>query len=142
MSVSTKAEPRRFVLDSFALLAHFEDERDGPVVRGLLEQALRGEAMVHMSVINLGEVVYITERERGLPMAERLIAAVDSLPIQIFDADRRLTLAAAHLKARFRVSYAGAFALALAVETRSALVTGDPEFRAVGELVPFVWLQR
>lgn len=140
--MSATAEAHRFVLDSFALFAHFEAERDGPIVADLLARAMRSEATLLLSAINLGEAVYITERERGLPMTERLIAAVDALPIEILDADRSRTLAAAHLKARYRISFADAFALGLAIEAEATLVTGDPEFRGIGSLVPITWLRR
>lgn len=140
--MTANGEGERFVLDSFALFAHFEDEADGPVVRELLTRARHGGADLLLSVINLGEAVYITERERGLPLAERLIAAVDALPITIVDADRQRSLAAAHLKARYRIAYADAFALSLAMEAGATLLTGDPEFATVGEIVPIRWLRR
>ena len=96
--------------------------------------------MVYLSVINYGELVYITEREQGAFAARRAIAAVDQLPITVVEADRRLTFAAAHVKAHHRLSYADAFAVALAQQTQATLVTGDPEFRAVEHLVAVEWL--
>ncbi len=140
--MSASPELARYVLDSFALFAHFEAEAGGPLVGDLLAQARRGEAMLHISIINVGEAVYVTERERGLSMAEQLIAAIDALPIHIVEADRPRTLAAAHLKARWPIAYADAFALALAVEHEATLVTGDPEFEKVGSVVPIIWLPR
>jgi ribonuclease VapC len=140
--VSEKVELARYVLDSFALFAHFEDEAGGPVVKAILKQAEQGQALVYLSIINLGEAVYITEREQGLTAAERLIAAVDALPIQVVEADRKHTFAAAHLKAEFPIAYADAFALALAVSVKATLVTGDPEFRSTGAMAPILWLPR
>ena len=96
--------------------------------------------MVYLSVINYGELVYITEREQGAFAARRAIAAIDQLPIIVVEADRRLTFAAAHVKANDRLSYADAFAVALAQQTQATLVTGDPEFRAVEHLVAIDWL--
>jgi len=140
--VGEKTEAKRYVLDSFALFAHFEHEAGGPVVQAILARARRARAEIYLSIINLGEAAYITEREQGLTAAEKLIAAVDQLPIQIVDADRRHTFAAAHLKARYPIAYADAFALSLAVERDAMLVSGDPEFHSVGSLVPMVWLPR
>ena len=40
-------------------------------------------------------------------------------------------LAAARIKARFPISYAGAFAIAAARELDCPVITGDPEFRRV-----------
>jgi predicted nucleic acid-binding protein len=140
--VSANAEPARYVLDSFALFAHFEAEAGGPVVKAILTRAQQSEALVYLSIINLGEAVYITERERGLSAAERLIAAVDGLPIRVVEADRKHTFAAAHLKARLPIAYADAFALALAISLKATLVTGDSEFRSTGATVPILWLPR
>jgi len=40
---------------------------------------------------------------------------------------------AAMLKGRFPISYADAFAAALSLKYNCPLVTGDPEFRSVGQ---------
>jgi len=110
--VSAKAT--NFVLDSFALLAHLQAEPGGPRVQAVLAQAAKKQADVYLSIINYGEAIYITEREQGLTAAQSLIAAIDQLPITVAEADRKLTFAAAHLKAQYSISYADAFALALA----------------------------
>ena len=44
-------------------------------------------------------------------------------------------LAAAHVKAQYRLAYADAFAVVAACDRRGILVTGDPEFKAVQEIV-------
>lgn len=134
------ADRPRYVLDSFALLAYFGAEPGGPQVEALLAQAKAGQAVAYLSVINFGELIYITEREQGAFATRRAIAAIDQLPIAVIEADRRLTFAAAHIKAHYRLSYADAFAVALAQQTRAALLTGDPEFRAVEHLVAIEWL--
>jgi predicted nucleic acid-binding protein len=139
-SATVAAKSIAFALDSFALLAHFEDEAGGRRVKASLAQAAKQRAEILLSLINYGEVVYITEREQGLRAAQRVISAIDRLPITIVDADRRLTLAAAHIKAHHAVSYADAFAIALAQERHATLLTADPEFRTVESLVSIEWL--
>lgn len=136
------ADASRFVFDSFALFAHFEGEAGGPIVRRLLDRADSAEATIALSVINLGEAAYITEREQGPQAVKRLLAAVNQLPIRVVEADRRRTLAAAHLKAHYPIAYADAFALALAMELSATLVTGDAVFRAVESEAPILWLPR
>lgn len=134
-----KAKPV-YVLDSFALLAHFQAEPGGERVIAVLAQAEKKQAEVYLSIINYGEVIYITEREKGLTAAQSLIAAVDQLPITVVEADRPLTFAAAHLKAHHPISYADSFALALAQNQQATLLTGDPEFRRVESLAAIEWL--
>jgi predicted nucleic acid-binding protein len=133
-----------YVLDSFALLAYLQAEAGGPVVQALLADAQAGIHAVLLSLINLGEILYIIEREQGLVAAQRAVAAIDQLPIQIVPASRASVLAAAHLKAHFPIAYADAFAVAAAQAHSATLITGDPEFRAVSRAgaVNIQWLPR
>ena len=119
---------QRFVLDSHALIAFLEGEAGGDIVEVLLERALEYGCVLYMSVVNLGEVIYITERERGLALAQQVLARMDELPVKVIDADRLCSLAAAHIKAHWAIAYADCFAAALCQLMDAALVTGDPEF--------------
>lgn len=132
----------RYVLDSFALLAYLQDEAGAADVEQILLAAADGEASAAMSVVNLGEAVYITEREQSIEAAQALLAAFDQLPITLTEADRALALEAAHVKAQQRLSYADAFVVALARRLDAVAVTGDPEFAQVEHLVAVRWLPR
>lgn len=129
-----------FVLDSFALLAYVQNESGAARVESVLAQAQKGRAAIYLSLINYGETIYITEREKGLTAAQDLIALVDQLPIAVVEADRKLTFAAAHLKAQHPISYADAFALALAQQKQAVLLTSDADFHRVESLVTVEWL--
>lgn len=132
----------RHVLDSFALLAYFENEPSAAVVERILRASELGEAESWLSVINFGELVYITERRQGLQAAQRVIATIDQLPVRVVDVDRSWAFAAAHVKANRALSYADAFAVVLASEIEARVVTGDPEFEKVEDLVSVFWLDR
>ncbi len=73
--------PPDFVLDSYAVLAYLQGERSKARVVRLLEDAGAGRCSVHISLINLGEVLYIVERERGLMAAVRTLAAIEQLAV-------------------------------------------------------------
>jgi ribonuclease VapC len=120
-----------YVLDSYALLAYLEAEPGSDRVRKLLEAAKDRKCNLYMCVVNLGEVMYIVERERGLPRAQETLARIDELPIEVMNVDRPLTLAAAHLKMDCPIAYADCFAAALSQVKKASLVTGDPEFRKI-----------
>src|SRR4030042_6111341 len=120
-----------YVLDSYALLAYLEAEPGSDRVGKLLEAAKEGKCHLYICVVNLGEVMYIVERERGLSRAQETLARIDELPIEIMNVDRTLTLAAAHLKMDCPIAYADCFAAALSQIKNASLVTGDPEFRKV-----------
>ncbi len=132
-------EARLYVLDSYAVLAWLEGERGGALVSELLTRAHQGRISLSMSVISLGEVLYIIEREDSVRAAQIALATIDSLPISQVNAGRELTLNAARFKARYRMSYADCFGLALAKTMGAALVTGDPELRLQNE-VDLTWV--
>lgn len=136
--------PRPYVLDSFALLAYLEGEAGMPRVRSVLEGAGAQRHAVYLSLINLGEALYITERERGLVEARRVLGAVDQLPLEILEVSRATVLAAAHIKARFSISYADAFAVVAAQDHGGVVLTGDPEFERLADagVVAVAWLPR
>lgn len=135
-------DPGDRVLDSYALLAYLENEAGALQVKSLLSQAETGSSRLWMSIVNLGEVLYITERERGLAHSRNVLATVEQLPVDLVIADRAHTLSAAHIKARFPLSYADAFAAALAQTKSVPLVTGDEEFSRVESLVAIEWLPK
>ena len=136
------AEPPIYVLDSYAMLAYLDGETGMERVRMVLEQALNAQVRVLLSMINVGEVLYITEREIGLVPAQAALAAIDQLPIEFLPVTREAVLAAAHIKANHPIAYADAFAVAAAQEFNATVLTGDPEFQAVSELVTVEWLGR
>lgn len=131
----------RYILDSFALLAFLEDETGAAVVGRILSQCSQRLAHSWLSIINYGEVLYITEREQGVRSAQKVIAWIDQLPTQVMDADRRLTFEAAHIKANHALSYADAFVVALAQRMDAQIVTGDPEFQRTVHLADVLWLE-
>ena len=137
---SSPSQSRDYVLDSYALLAYLEAEPGSKRVSQLLEMAENGRCHLYMCIVNLGEVLYIVERERGLSKAPEILARIDELPIEIVDVDRTLTLTAAHFKAGCPIAYADCFAAALAKRLGAVIVTGDPEFREVEKTVKVRWV--
>jgi ribonuclease VapC len=129
-----------YVLDSFAVLAYLSGETGQARVQDVLALAQMGKARLYLCSINLGEVLYLTERRRGLSQAQRVLALIESLPLQILDASRDLVLDAAHLKAHYPISYADAFVAAVAQRENALILTGDPEFKAVEDTVRVEWI--
>ena len=128
------------VLDSFAVLAYLQAEKGAQQVKELLHQAATGQLSVQMTVINLGEVYYITSRAYGQERAEEVLAMLRHLPIKLVVVDEKLALETARIKAKHPLSYADAFAVALAQCHDVPVVTGDPEFSCIETLVPVKWL--
>jgi len=131
---------KRYVLDSYAMIAYFEDEPGADRVALVLKQLIKGKAKGFMSVVNWGEVYYNTMREEGISEAEKVILQLDKFPIQIVDVNKELAYEAAKLKGEFRIAYADCFAVALSVKLDAAIVTGDPDFKKLHERISIQWI--
>ncbi|MEW5940237.1 MAG: type II toxin-antitoxin system VapC family toxin [Chloroflexota bacterium] len=128
------------VLDSYALMAFFEDEPGADIVRGLILKAEEGGVNLLMSVVNLGEVWYSIARTNSPETADQYIQEISGMAIEIVDANWQLTRQAAEFKAKGRISYADCFAAALAKNRKAELVTGDKEFKSVEGEIKIAWL--
>lgn len=130
------------VLDSWALVAFFEDEPAASQVEEVLDQASSNQHRLYLSAINWAEIYFSTMREVSQEAADRHAEIIAQLPIEIVGLTDDLHLArqAAIFKARHRLSLADAFAAALAKEKRAELLTGDPEFRALEGEIKLRWL--
>lgn len=133
---------KNYVLDSYAILAYFQNEAGADDVEKLLVEAAAGKAALFMSVINYGEVAYIIQRKAGKEKKYLFLSIMNALPIEITGVDREFALGAADIKAERTISFGDCFALALARHVRGTVVTGDPEFEKIGDLVPIHWLPR
>lgn len=131
---------KRYVFDSYALLAFLEDETAAGEVEKVLREMEKGRAKGYLSIINWGEIYYITMREQGRDIAEDVIDLLDNYPLKLIESDRSLTLAAAQFKGKYRITYADCFAAALAVQHNAILLTGDPEFKALESEIQIAWL--
>ena len=135
-----KPDGKVIVLDTWAMLAYLQAEPAAQEVRQALRRARRGELSILFSILNFGECLYVIERRQGLQRALSDANIIDELALEVVPADRPLVFAAAHLKARYPISYADAFAAALAKQNHARLMTGDPEFKAVEPEISIHWL--
>ena len=132
-------------LDSWVILAWLKDQPPGAeAMTRLWEQAEAGRAELVMNIVNLGEVFYIVAKARGEASARTVLQNLQARRMEIAPAPDDLVLKAATLKARYPISYADAFADALAAATAlgrgAPLVTGDPEMLALaGEGLRLEW---
>jgi len=131
---------RYVVLDSWAVLAFFEDEPSGQKAADIIADAHEHGASLLMSAVNAGEIWYITARQTSEAQADHLIHEVRQLGIEIVSADWSMAREAAIVKSRVKISYADCFAFALAKLHQAELVTGDPEFKQLERQVKIRWI--
>lgn len=131
---------KAIVLDSWAVMAYLEDEPSAEKVADIIADAHESGTPLLMTVINVGEVWYITAREASEPDAERGFRELKQLGIEFIDVDWDLTHQAAQFKAKHRMSFADCFAAALAKQRKAHLVTGDQEFKQVQSNISIIWV--
>ena len=129
------------VIDSWVLMALFNDEPAAAQVEKILEQATAEKHKLLMSVINWGEVYYSVMRGASAAMAEQKLKEMDAMPIEIVGADLHQTKQAAIYKATRKMSYADCFGAALAKIKNAEFVTGDPEFKPLEKEIKIHWLK-
>jgi ribonuclease VapC len=130
----------KIVLDSYALVAYFEDEPAAEKVEQVLRQAESGKLRLLMSLVNWGEVYYILHRSKGENVAEDSKLIMEQLPITLMDIDKSVTYQAAKLKAGHAIAFGDCFAAALAIINGSQVLTGDPEFKKLEKEVAVEWI--
>lgn len=129
------------VVDSYALIGFFRGENIAIQVKELLHKAASTDQPLHMTEVNYAEVKYMILKKDGADAWKQASIILSSLPIEFHSADRQLAETAADLKARYKISLADAFAASLARERKTALVTGDPEFKTLEKEIKIIWLR-
>ena len=128
------------LFDSHAIVKWVQKEKGFQKVKSLVtacrDQSLRG----YINQINLGEVYYLIIRWSGLSEAKTFLENFFRLSIEVVLPDSDLIWEAAEIKARFSISYADCFAAATALRFKASILTGDPEFKKLGDLVTVEWL--
>ena len=138
--VAISSQKPNYVLDSYALLAYFQAESGGQKVNNLLERARRLEINLYLSIINMGEVFYITSRAMGNSKAESMLLDIQKLPVSIKSITNENVISAARLKAQYPISFCDAFAGSLAQDLQAFVVTGDHEFENIQSFINIEWL--
>lgn len=129
----------KFILDSYALLCLFDGKRqnENKAIKKLLESADHNKISLYMSKMNEGEVYYKLCKYIGKEIALGFRADIKRgiFPIQIVPVNDRRVDEASAIKAEYNISYADAFCIGLAKEMGLPVITGDPEFDAVKDII-------
>ncbi len=134
--------PAKKVLDSWALLCYLEREPGFEKMINLFEKAVETSRPLLMSVVNWGEVYYQIARRFGEQKAHEIEQFMQTLPIELVEANKELTREAARIKSAKPMAYADCFAVALARLKKAEIYTGDIEFKAVEKEIKIIWLGR
>ena len=141
LSIAAKSNAQGRAFDSWAILAWLQNEPASDNVESFLADTTYEASW---SSINAGEVYYQLVRRQGQEIAGGFWRDVLSsrIPIRLYSVTDARVRRAALLKARFPIANADAFAMALALELKQSLVTGDVEIRGAAEKagITLYWL--
>ncbi len=129
-----------YVMDSWSVVAYLAGEPAGQQVADLIADAHESGTPLLMCVVNAGEVWYLIARATSDAEADRAVAQLAQLGIELVDVAWELARAAAGFKSRHRMSYSDCFAAALASQSKTALVTGDEGMKSLEGEVRIAWL--
>ncbi|MDD5674138.1 MAG: type II toxin-antitoxin system VapC family toxin [Chitinivibrionales bacterium] len=126
---------KSFVLDTSALFAFIQDEEGADRVQKILVSGKKNECKIYISFITIAELYYVTCQEKSESAAIEIVAQIKALPISILESEESLTLAAARIKAHYRLSLGDAFIAATALRISGVLVHKDPEFEQLEHFI-------
>lgn len=132
---------KAYVFDANALIRYVQNGEGAGKVDTLLQRAASGDVHVSMSVVNMGEVLYILAKHIG---TEKALEYLNSfrLVIEMIATDVEQATRAALLKFQYKLGYADGFAAALAVRMKATLVSADPSFKKLGKALHLLSLPR
>ena len=117
-----------YVLDSWPVLAWIKHhEPASSSLRSFVAFVAEQDDTLAMSLMNCGEVVYMVRKSPDILDPQGALQRFYSLPIVFHSVDDALVSEAVDLKSVYPISFADAFAAALAIRLRVPLVTGDQE---------------
>ncbi len=132
---------KTYVLDANALLDFLANGPGAERVEDLLKDARPPNPLL-VSVVNWGEVFYISWQRHGEGSARQTLADLLQLPIQIVPVDVPQVLKAGELKAVHKIPYVDCLAAALATLNQATLVTSDRDSEKLGRHFPVLWIAR
>jgi predicted nucleic acid-binding protein len=133
---------RAYVLDANAILDLTENGPGSDRVHQLMSSALRESNPLLISVVNWGEIFYISWQRRGEERARRTMAGLSRLPVQTVAVEIEQVSKAAEIKAVHKIPYVDCIAAALAELRNATLVTSDLDFQKLGRRISILWLAR
>jgi predicted nucleic acid-binding protein len=129
------------VLDSYAIITYLQQQEGYKDVASVFEECVAKDREAFLCIVNWGEVIYQALRRGGDQKAKLAEDAMRALPIQLVEANKELTLQAAHLKAFNKMSFADCYAAGLALKKKCELLTGDKEFKQVEDKIKVRWIK-
>ena len=129
------------VFDASAILRLLLGEAGGVRVKELMASAQSGQAAALISAVNWGEVVGKIDKSQGRAAAEALTSTMQYYGLKMIPSNAERAAKAALIKLDWKLGYADAFCVELAVSFPTAdIITADHDFQLVTGLVTVEFL--
>jgi predicted nucleic acid-binding protein len=133
---------KTYVLDASAIFVLLDNLPGSHRIQQLLDDASRSNTTLLASVLNWGEVSYLSWQRHGEQLARETLADLSQLQIRVVPVDLPQTLKACEIKALRGIPYVDCIAASLAALNQATLVTTDHDFEKLGRHFPILWLAR
>jgi len=132
-------------LDACALIALFKNEKGSEKIEALFTEALKGQTVVFMSIVNLIEVHYGFCQTLGKEKADLILEQIHTMPIHFIDTiNEAIFSETSRLKTQYGIPLGDAIGLATAIDMKSIFVTSDhSDFSQIekAESISFFWFR-
>ena len=133
----------RYVLDTSAIFATWQNEEGSDDVNDLLNKAARGEIEFSLSFMTFFEAYYVIKKREGESRALEMYHWLYTLPAERVNLEEGVLIKAGDLKANYKISAIDAWILATALFKDAALVHKDTEFDPIKDLpIPIIRIPR
>jgi predicted nucleic acid-binding protein len=133
---------KTYVLDASAIIELLLNAPGATRITQLLKEADRLGIPLLVSVVNWGEVFYLSWQRHGEQSARETLADLSRLPIQVVPVDLSQAVKAGEIKALHGIPYVDCMAASLAATHHATLVTADRDFEKLGRHFPILWIAR
>ncbi len=123
-----------YVLDSYAWIEFFKGEKEGEMVKKIIDNT---KNQIYTNAVNIAEIISVTLREKK--DSSKAMEAITSNS-KVIDVNDEFSKEVGELHAEMKLnnrnfSYGDAFALLTARKLDAKIVTGDPDFIGIKDVV-------
>jgi predicted nucleic acid-binding protein len=129
-----------YALDSSAILRFLEDEAGADRVEAIFQRQLEGKAAVVVSAVHWGEVAGHAYRTRGRGAVDMALQRLTGIGMEVLPVTGEQAVAAALIRADYKVPYVDAFGAVLASNPNHVFVTADFDLKPAERSVKIEFL--
>ena len=128
------------LLDAYGLLLFLQKEGPYQIIKTRFRDAQDNGNPILINEMSVGEIFHVTAHAHSIEKAEAFLPLLELLPLEIVSNNLESILQAARIKVQHALGYISALVTVTAERENAVLLTGDPEFQKVEEVIDIQWL--